>query len=157
VSHTRRIAFAVLVAAQLLVPLALIGVNELALATGYEVTLATTPVDPLDPFRGRYVVLRYEISTLPGWSDRDGTVYVELEEQGDRWVAYRVHAAYPDTDRPVIRGTVERGAVTYGIETYFADEDEAPRLEREARAGGLLVDVVLDDDGRARIDEVRVR
>jgi uncharacterized membrane-anchored protein len=156
VSHARRIAFAVLVAAQLVVPLALIGVNEIALATGTEVTLATTPVDPLDPFRGRYVQLRYEISLLSA-PTRDGTVYVELEEQGDRWVAYRVHAGYPDTDRPVIRGTVERGAVTYGIETYFADEDEAPRLEREARAGGLLVDVVLDDDGRARIDEVRVR
>jgi uncharacterized membrane-anchored protein len=156
VSHTRRIAFAVLVAAQLVVPLALIGVNEVALATGTEVTLATTPVDPLDPFRGRYVELRYEISLLSART-RDGTVYVELEEQGDRWVAYRVHTAYPDTDRPVIRGLVERGAVTYGIETYFADEDEAPRLEREARAGGLLVDVVLDDDGRARIDEVRVR
>jgi uncharacterized membrane-anchored protein len=156
VSHARRIAFAVLVAAQLVVPLALIGVNEIALATGTEVTLATTPVDPLDPFRGRYVQLRYEISLLSA-PTREGTVYVELEEQGDRWVAYRVHAAYPDTDRPVIRGTVERGAVTYGIETYFADEDEAPRLEREARAGGLLVDVVLDDDGRARIDEVRVR
>jgi uncharacterized membrane-anchored protein len=156
VSHARRIAFAVLVAAQLVVPLALIGVNEIALATGTEVTLATTPVDPLDPFRGRYVELRYEISLLSA-PTREGTVYVELEEQGDRWVAYRVHTAYPDTDRPVIRGTVERGAVTYGIETYFADEDEAPRLEREARAGGLLVDVVLDDDGRARIDEVRVR
>ena len=155
-SHTRRIAFALLVAAQLAVPLALIGVNELALATGNEVTLATTPVDPLDPFRGRYVELRYEISLLSAPA-ADGTVYVELEEQGDRWVAYRVHTAYPDTDRPVIRGRVEQGAVTYGIETYFADEDEAPRLESEARTGGLLVDVVLDDDGQARIDGVRVR
>jgi uncharacterized membrane-anchored protein len=152
VSHTRRIAFAVLVAAQLVVPLAVIGVNEVALATGTEVTLATAPLDPLDPFRGRYVELDYEISQLPA-PTRDGTVYVELRERGDRWVAYRVHSSYPDTDRPVIRGRVEGGVVTYGIETYFADEDEAPRLEREA----LLVDVVLDDDGQARIDEVRVR
>jgi uncharacterized membrane-anchored protein len=156
VSRARRIAFAVLVAAQLVVPLALIAVNEVALATGREVTLATTPVDPLDPFRGRYVVLRYEISSLPTPTP-EGTVYVELEEQGDRWVVHGVHTSYPDTDRPVIRGHARGGTVEYGIETYFADEDEAPRLEREARSGGLLVDVVLGDDGRARIDDVRVR
>jgi uncharacterized membrane-anchored protein len=154
VSQARRIAFAVLVAAQLVLPLAMIGVNEVALATGEKVTLMTEPIDPLDPFRGRYVELNYEIARLPEYAPA-GPVYVELEREGDRWVVYDVHAFHPHGDRPVIRGDARDGFAVYGIETYYADEDEAPRLER--LQGRLLVDVVLDDDGRARIDEVRVR
>jgi uncharacterized membrane-anchored protein len=154
VSPRRRLVFLLLVAAQLVLPLGLIGVNELALATGTKVTLATAPVDPLDPFRGRYVALNYDISNLGGWNRRPGTVvWVELVKQGDVWVVYRAHETRPDTDRVLIRGEVRNGRVEYGIETYYADEDEASRLEREH----LLVDVVIDDDGEAQIDEVRVR
>jgi uncharacterized membrane-anchored protein len=156
VSRTRRLAFLALVAAQLILPVGIIGVNELALATGTKVTLATEPIDPLDPFRGRYVALNYEISNLPEWNGRPGAVvWVELVEEGDRWVVYAAHAAKPETDRPLIRGRVRNGRVEYGIETYYVDEDEAPRLE--GVQGRLLVDVVLDDDGKARIDGVRVR
>ena len=155
-TRTRRLAFLAVVAAQLIVPVALIGANELALATGTHVTLLTQPVDPLDPFRGRYVALSYEISNPRGGRFASGeTVWIELVESGDRWVAERVHTSRPDTDRPVIRGQVRNGRFEFGIETYYADEDEAPELERVR--GRLLVDVVLDDDGRARIDGVRVR
>lgn len=153
-SRPRRIAFAVLVAAQLVLPLGMIAANELALATGTKVTLRTAPVDPLDPFRGRYVELDYEISNLTEWSDRPGTVvWVELVKQRDHWVVYRAHLTRPETRRTLIRGVVRNGRVEYGIETYYADEDEAPRLQGRQ----LLVEVVLDDDGQARIDEVRVR
>ena len=153
-SSVRRLAFSAMVAIQLAVPLALIGANELALARGRAVTLATIPVDPLDPFRGRYVELRYEISSgnVPdGWD----TVYQVLVARGDRWVSAGMYPVRPDTDQPVIRGSVRDGRVEYGIETYYADEDEAPLLER--RAGRLIVDVVLDADGRARIDGVHAR
>jgi uncharacterized membrane-anchored protein len=155
VSPRRRLVFLAVVAAQLILPLAMIGANELALATGTKVTLVTAPVDPLDPVRGRYVELNYEISNLPAWAASADTVYVELERRGDRWVVYDVHPIHPHGDRPVIRGQTTGRSVVYGIETYYADEDEAPRLE--GLRGRLLVDVVLDDDGKARIDGVRVR
>jgi uncharacterized membrane-anchored protein len=76
----RRITFWALVAVQALIPLGLIAWNEVALATGTEVTLRTVPVDPLDLFRGRYVRLSYEISRVPvepGVGPGD-TVYVAL-------------------------------------------------------------------------------
>lgn len=38
--------------------------KEYTLRTGTEVILKTEPVDPRDLFRGDYVVLNYEISTL---------------------------------------------------------------------------------------------
>jgi uncharacterized membrane-anchored protein len=156
VSARRRLVFWTLVAVQALVPLGLIAWNEVALARGTEVTLRTVPVDPLDLFRGRYVTLRYEISGLPRppGAEPGQTVYVALQREGDRWTGDRATRERPGGT--FIRGTVGDGGIVYGIETYYADEDEAPRLEREAREG-LDVRVVLDDDGKARIEGLVVR
>lgn len=152
----RRLVFWMLVAIQALVPLGLIGWNELALARGSEVTLRTVPVDPIDLFRGRYVQLRYDISqvevergTRPG-----DTVYVALHEVDGVWSGEQATRERP-AGGPFIRGTYLGGLIEYGIETYYADEDEAPRLEAEA-GRGLLVLAVLDDDGRARISGIEV-
>lgn len=152
-SPVRRLVFWALVAIQALAPLGLIGWNEVALARGTEVTLRTVPVDPIDLFRGRYVRLGYEISRLPvdpGTAPGD-TVYVALHEADGRWVGGRATRRRPGGT--FIRGTYTGSTITYGIETYYADEDEAPRLEAEA-AGGMTVRVVLDGDGRARISGV---
>jgi uncharacterized membrane-anchored protein len=156
VSPRRRLVFWTLVAVQALVPLGLIGWNEVALARGTEVTLRTVPVDPVDLFRGRYVTLAYEISRLPlpPGADPGETVYVALRRDGDRWVGDRATRERPGGT--FIRGTVTNSGIVYGIETYFADEDEAPRLERESR-DGLDVRVVLGDDGKARIEGLAVR
>jgi uncharacterized membrane-anchored protein len=154
VTARRRLLFFSLVAIQALVPLGLIGWNELALARGTEVTLRTVPVDPIDLFRGRYVELRYELSSLPvepGTGAGD-TVYVALREGEGRWVGDRATRGRPGGGT-FIRGTYTGSTIEYGIETYYADEDEAPRLEDEA-ARGMNVRVVLDGDGRARISKV---
>ena len=148
----RTAAFVVLVALQALVPLALIGWNEVQLARGTDVVLRTVPVDPVDLVRGRYVALRYDISSL---SARPGTtVYVPLRRAGDHWTG-----TYLVTEKPgdglFIRGRATPSGIVYGIETYYADEDEARRLERAA--GSLLVQVSLDGDGKARIEGVEVR
>jgi uncharacterized membrane-anchored protein len=153
-SGRRRLVFFALVGVQALVPLGLIGWNELALARGNEVVLRTVPVDPIDLFRGRYVTLSYEISRLPvaRGTARGETLYVRLHEREGLWVGERATRERP-AGGTFIRGRYEGGSIEYGIETYYADEDEAPRLEAEARRG-LDVHVVLDDDGRARISGV---
>jgi uncharacterized membrane-anchored protein len=146
----RRITFWALVAVQALIPLGLIAWNEVALATGTEVTLRTVPVDPLDLFRGRYVRLSYEISRVPvepGVGPGD-TVYVALRPGDGRSIGDLATRERPGGT--FIRGTYTGSTISYGIETYYADEDQAPRLEAEA-GDGLNVRVVLDDDGRARI------
>lgn len=160
-SSRRRLLFLLLVAAQALVPLGLIAGNELALARGTEVRLRTVPVDPVDLFRGRYVTLRYEISRLPVAGDARGgdTVYVALSEHGGVWSGGRAERRRPDGGT-FVRGRVVRvtdgtAELEYYIETYYADEDEARRLEREA-GSRLHVLVVLDGDGRARIAGVEV-
>jgi uncharacterized membrane-anchored protein len=153
----RRIAFWLVVAAQALALVAMIGLNEVALATSDEVTLRTVPVDPVDLFRGRYVTLRYEISTLQvedGIESGD-SVYVPLHEAESAWTGSFGYAS-PPPDGKFIRGTVrqlagQRAQIQYGIETYYADEEDARLLER---AGTLLVRVAVDDGGQARISRV---
>jgi uncharacterized membrane-anchored protein len=149
----RRLAFWALVAVQALVPLGLIASNEIALATGTKVTLGTVPVDPIDLFRGRYVRLRYEISSVPRprGAEPGDRVYVALHREGTRWTGDTAVRERPGSG-PFIRGTVSRSGITYGIETYYADEAEARRLE--ARAHRLHVHVALDDEGKARISGI---
>jgi uncharacterized membrane-anchored protein len=156
-TRARRIAFWLVAALQALVLVAMIGLNEVALATSDEVTLRTVPVDPVDLFRGRYVTLRYEISMLgvEGGMEPGDSVYVPLHEAEGAWTGSYGYAS-PPPDGKFIRGTVRQLAgqsaqIEYGIETYFTDEEDARRLER---AGTLLVTVAVDDGGQARISRV---
>jgi len=154
---SRRIAFWLVVAVQALAVVALIGLNERALATGDEVTLRTVPVDPVDLFRGNYVSLRYDISRVQvtrGVQPGDA-VYVPLHESGHAWTGSVGFPSQP-SGGTFIRGTVQRVAagraeIAYGIETYYADADEAQRLQG---AGPLLVTVAVGGDGHARIARV---
>ena len=162
-SRRRRIALAVVVAAQLVVTLGLAGLAAADLAFGREIRLAAEPVDPLDPFRGNYVVLRYDVSTLrvPFDVGRGDPLCASLHESGDTW---RVSSV---SDIPLgdvaLCGTARRAAtagsevdVEYGIETYYASLERAQSLERSIARGDLKVVVDLDDDGGARIERLQV-
>ena len=56
--------FIAVIAVQIVFLLGLVGYRESILSLGRTAVLETVPVDPRDLFRGEYVVLRYEISTL---------------------------------------------------------------------------------------------
>ncbi len=82
--------FWALVLFQLLLLAGIIGYRQFWLATGERVRLRTTPVDPRDLFRGDYVRLSYEISTLDldrldgdDKFDRNEKVYVVLRQDAD--------------------------------------------------------------------------
>ena len=101
VSSRRRLALVVVVCVQLALPLALAGLAAADLAFGEEIRLQAEPVDPVDVFRGNYVVLRYEISSLPvlGEVRRGDTVCARLQESDGVW-----RANYADPGHPT--GTV---------------------------------------------------
>jgi len=157
VSPRARTAFLAIVGAQLLLPLGLIAYNEIKLATGTDVVLRTEPVDPRDLFRGRYVALRYSISNLPAPGARPGdVVYVPLYRVNGHWEGRGAFREPPDDDVTFVRGRFTGNGIEYGIESLFVDEDVAPELERAAGRQELYIDVVLDDDGRARIEDAHV-
>ena len=162
-SRRRKLALLVVVGVQLALPLTLAGLAAADLAFGQEIRLRAQPVDPLDVFRGNYVVLRYEITTLPvlGEVRRGETLCARLEESDGAW-----RASYADPGRPsgtVICGRARGDAspgesvrIEYGIETYYASAERARELESSIARGRLYVVVDLDDDGSARIKRLEV-
>lgn len=150
--------------AWVVVILAFVAFKEYTLRTGDDVLLRTVPVDPVDMFRGDYVVLRYDISTIDitklgqigGVFIIGDTVYVSLrlDEQG---VA---SATLVSKDRPreglFIRGKVEDVRtetlrVSYGIESYFVPQGTGRQIERQ---GDMLVRITVDEFGNAVIRNV---
>lgn len=125
----------------LLVPVAVFG-QLAARLTGEEILLRVGPVDPIDPFRGAYVDLRYP-DIEPTESDRKsfetedrGDLYVVLEERDGVMVAERFSRIRPD------RGTYlacDDGSwqLRCGIDSLFLPQDEAERVQRDIDQSGL--------------------
>jgi uncharacterized membrane-anchored protein len=158
VSSRRRLALVVVVCVQLALPLGLAGLAAADLAFGEEIRLKAQPIDPLDVFRGNYVVLRYQISSLPVFGDvrRGETLCARLQESDGEW-----RASYADPGHPT--GTVicgrarddasagESVGIEYGIETYYASAERARKIEQSIAQGDLYAVIDLDADGSARI------
>ena len=139
--------WAILVSAslQVLVLGFMAGQREAVLLGGQTVRLRSAPIDPRDVFRGDYVRLSYEASTVNrslwqgGLSSRKAArgerVYAALEVGGDGLA--RVVAA--TDERPseglFLRGRVHRHgerqlSVKYGLEAYFMQQGKALELEQ---------------------------
>ena len=76
--------FAVCCAIQIAVPASMILRHEGTLADGSVYRFRCAPVDPVDPFRGRYVALAFEQSrfegSVPDGLDPGSTAYATLEQ-----------------------------------------------------------------------------
>ena len=108
-----------------------IAFKEFTLQTGEEVLLKPRPIDPRDLFRGDYVILTYEISTLDANTlqkdvtefKQDDKVYVSLNKVDNYGVASGVYINKPK-DGLFIKGTVKdvqgsRLNIEYCIKNYF--------------------------------------
>ena len=76
------IGFILMVAVQLVVPASMIYNAEAIIAKGTEYKFITTPIDPTDPFRGKYITLsyrenRFQIYNPEEWSTNE-IVFVTL-------------------------------------------------------------------------------
>jgi uncharacterized membrane-anchored protein len=153
-----RLGFILIVLFQVLVLVGWTGYNEISIASGKSVVLQTVPVDPLDIFRGEYVQLRYQISTLgniPGvltleYGDK---VYVHLEQDGEVWKATEVSKDKHDGWDVFIAGEVDiffsnQVTLKYGIESYFVPEGKGMEIQR---AKDLKVRAVINSSGQAFI------
>jgi uncharacterized membrane-anchored protein len=112
---------------------------------GKEVRLKTAPVDPRDYFYGDYVILRYDISNLPGNLWREKTppksgdpVYVVLKRMGsyDQAVAIYTHKPSVPDDQTVLQGQInsqDRSTISiqYGLERYYVPENTGKEIEKQ--------------------------
>jgi uncharacterized membrane-anchored protein len=77
------IAFLAVAVLQLVVPAQMIFSKEKVLTTGRLYKFNTQPVDPNDPFRGKYITLRYRLNsakTMDTTWQRKEAVYIYLKE-----------------------------------------------------------------------------
>lgn len=126
---------------------------------GKPILLKTAPVDPRSLFRGNYVLLNYEISTLDRALSRapfktGQVVYVTLEKTDNGYKAADLHHHKPD-NAIFIRGRVryvgnQTIGLKYGIEAYFMPKEKALKVEKTLRAGADAK-IYLLDNGKAAI------
>lgn len=80
------IAFAITLLAQIGVPLKMIYDSEITERDGAEFKFKTVPIDPTDPFRGKYITLNYDIDTYATADTtfvNDERIYVSLIKDKD--------------------------------------------------------------------------
>ncbi len=156
----RRIAL-VAVIQLALVPLAVLPQLS-ARVTGETYLMRVAPVDPIDPFRGAYVALSYPDLRTPAMSDPPsledgdrGAVYATLVERGGFWVLGEYTRTRPE-DGPYLACDDRAWAIRCGIESWFASQADAQRLEG-AVARGAVATIKIDSRGNAAIIDLQPR
>jgi uncharacterized membrane-anchored protein len=119
---------------------------------GDEYRLEVGPIDPIDPFRGAYVALTYpDLPRAP--SNRDDEVFVPLVQDGDVWRG-RAPVTVRPASGPYLACKGGGFELSCGIESFFASEAEARRIEDELRHRGAIAVVRIDRNGNAALISV---
>lgn len=144
-----------------LVPLAVLPQLSARL-TGETYQMRVAPVDPIDPFRGAYVDLSYPdlreggTSNPPSLADGDrGAVYATLVEEDGLWVLGEYTRSRPEAG-PYLACDDRSWAIRCGIESWFASQEDARRLEG-AVADGAVATIRIDSRGNAAIIDLQPR
>ena len=136
--------------------------KEFTLLTGEEILLKTRPIDPRDLFRGDYVILRYDISTIntnvltyQGFDfKKDDKVYVLLNIDDQKIGSLANIAKNKPKEGIFIEGTIKRIRnnklnIEYGIESYFVPEGIGKKIEKNL--GKIYTKIAVDNFGNAII------
>ncbi len=129
---------------------------------GTPVMLKTAPIDPRSLFRGNYVRLNYDISSINKTLAKDdfkpGEVgYVTLKEEEGVFIATGLHREKPDSGvyiRGRIKGERNGYLLKYGIEAYFMPKEKALKAERSVRQGATA-QIYLLSSGKAAIAKLQ--
>ena len=123
---------------------------------GETVLLRTQPIDPFDIFRGQYINIRYEITTIQNDASASigDTVYVLLQKESNTkfWIYKGVSITQPENDI-FIKGSVKSISgnsinIEYGIEQYFFERNAEFSIQN------LSVEAKIDGFGNSRIKQL---
>lgn len=147
-SRTVKLAvFGVVALAQLAVPGWMIAQREMVLERGTPYKFRTAPVDPYDAFRGRYVWLNFEETTVPytggGLVPYGRPVYVAIETAEDGFARLTAASQQPPASGDYLRveGYWYQGdnlSVQLPFDRYYMNEDAAPQAEIAVREHSLV-------------------
>lgn len=138
------IAFGAMVLLQLLVPGRMILQSEKDLQKGTMYKFLVSPVDPNDPFRGKFLTLEFRANTVRAGEleayGKGSPVFVSVREDGQGFAeAYRVSRVKPEGTADFVEAKVagiDAGidetilTVEYPFNRYFVNEKKAPEIEK---------------------------
>lgn len=159
--------FILLVSVPAILILAFLGLNLRTTTFGDEIVLEVFPADSRDIFRGDYVSLRYEISTVRLNETHHDTsfskgeaIYGTLSQKGGFWTLDSVSHDRPRTEEGQVfmKGRVTQSendnvSIEWGIESYFLPEGEGRPLKQQMD-GNLSAVVVVHSSGKAVLREL---
>lgn len=136
------ILFVLLAIVQCFIPARMIFAREEVLHSGVEYKFRTAPLDPHDPFRGKYIHLRFidntvQVAHSSDWpsgesiyavigEDSLGYAFIqsvtkEAPEEGENYLEARVNIIYSDGSR--------RLSIDYPFDRFYMDEFKAYQAE----------------------------
>ncbi len=139
-------AFILIALAQLYVPAKMIWNKEDIMESGKDFKFKTAPVDPSDPFRGKYITLRFDedkvsVKDKEQWS-RNEVIYVSIKTDSDGFVK----TIYGSKETPtngqdflkakvgyVSRDSLNQIAIEYPFDRFYMEETKAKDAETTYR------------------------
>lgn len=132
--------FLFVVLAQLFVPAKMIWDQNTILSHGEVYKLRTQPVDPTDPFRGKYITLRYDINSVQvkgTFWQRNDDVFVSLQRDS---LGYAFIEKVSKETPKSLDGILKAKAVyfnkynselhlDFGCDRFYMEESKAPKAE----------------------------
>lgn len=138
------ISFALLVFLQLWTPAAMIWNREAILKTGKVFKFRCAPVDPNDPFRGKYIILGFDENSLQQqeelkWQSGE-TIYVQMKNDSAGFAKiYAVHKTKPGNQTDFIKAKVDYFSndsnnevfIAWPFNRFYLEESKAYAAEQE--------------------------
>lgn len=167
-------AFFLVVLAQLYVPAKMILHREVILDEGTAYKFRTEPIDPSDPFRGKYITLRFEEQMIAVQNEADWlrgeTAYVSLTTGEDGFAKLQTVAKEKPTNGQdflqakvnyVTRDGSNLLMVEYPFDRYYMEESKAYAAELAYRESQLDTNqiayaLVLIKDGDSVLKDVLI-
>lgn len=136
-------AFIVIAIIQLAIPAKMIWDKERILETGKEFKFETAPIDPSDPFRGKYIVLQYKENTVQvdsedPWVEGE-KIYVILKTDAKGFAAIdNVSKEKPADNTDFVRAKVQFTSgvhsktlgISYPFDRFYMEESKAYDAEQ---------------------------
>lgn len=138
------VAFIVVCLAQLYVPLQMANFQKAIIRTGVEYKFRTAPIDPNDPFRGKYITLGFADNTFSyqdtsiHWNYlEDVFVQIENDEEGFAQIVNVTQEPPADDVVYVKAGLMSESTfegktlltISYPFDRYYMEETKAPDAE----------------------------
>ncbi|MFK7948204.1 MAG: GDYXXLXY domain-containing protein [Saprospiraceae bacterium] len=169
-------AFIFVVLIQLYVPAKMIWDSNAVVTSGTTFKFKTQPIDPNDPFRGKYVVLNYEADNITLENsedfDYDEQVYVTLQTDESGFAAIKtVTKTKPTNSTDYVTAIVNQSVaenndstkiyISYPFDRFYMEEHKAKPAEEtlaEARReeGKTAYALIKVKNGQAVIEDVMI-